>query len=70
MKSIAYRGELTATSELGRGSRFVFTVPVVAAPAERPTERIEAELSVVDAWRGLGLSGLQDFRACAYHDES
>jgi two-component system, OmpR family, phosphate regulon sensor histidine kinase PhoR len=44
----AHGGELTATSELGRGSRFAFTI-AVAAPAEKPTEVIEAELSAVEA---------------------
>jgi len=43
----AHCGEITATTELGRGSRFTFTVPL-AAPADMPDESIHSELSVVD----------------------
>jgi signal transduction histidine kinase len=44
----AHCGEVTATSELGRGSRFAFTLPLVV-PEERPNDVIKAELSAVEA---------------------
>jgi two-component system phosphate regulon sensor histidine kinase PhoR len=43
----AHRGEITATSELGRGSRFTFTLPI-AAHDEEPSESLVTELSVID----------------------
>ncbi len=44
----AHSGEITATSELGRGSRFSFTLPL-ATPAVKPNETPRAEVSAVDA---------------------
>ena len=44
----AHRGEITATSEVGRGSRFTFTLPSTVAE-EKPIDSIQAELSVADA---------------------
>jgi len=42
----AHRGEITATSELGRGSRFRFSLPVTVTE-ERSIESIQTELSVM-----------------------
>src|SRR6266404_8791960 len=43
----AHCGEITATSELGRGSRFTFTVPI-AAPEDMPDESTHSDLPNVE----------------------
>jgi signal transduction histidine kinase len=43
----AHRCEITATGELGRGSRFSFTLPITIAEKVQ-SKSIQAELSVVD----------------------
>jgi two-component system, OmpR family, phosphate regulon sensor histidine kinase PhoR len=44
----AHGGAVSATSELGRGSRFTFTVPV-ASQEKETTEAISSEMSTVDS---------------------
>jgi len=44
----AHRGEITATSELGRGSRFSFTLPITI-PQQAPDPSDRREYSVIDA---------------------